>query len=143
MSDLSIFLKKNKKERANAFYPASKSFVDKDGNPVMWEIKPLTTAQDETIRDACMREIPVPGKRGQYRSKIDVNLYMAKQMVAAIVFPDLNNAELQDSYGVKTPEALLKEMIDNPSEYMDFANYIREQSGFDTEIEEEVEEAKN
>lgn len=143
MSDLSIFLKKNKRERPNAFYPASKSFVDADGNPIMWEIKPLTTAQDEAIRTSCMRDVPVPGKRGQFRTKIDPNAYMAKQMVAAIVFPDLNNAALQDSYGVKTPEDLLREMIDNPSEYTDLYTFIQESSGFDTNLEEEVEDAKN
>jgi hypothetical protein len=42
-----------------------------------------------------------------------------------------------------TPEALLKEMIDDPSEYMEFANFIRENSGFDKDLSEEVEEAKN
>ncbi len=143
MSELSLFLKKNKKKRANAFYPASKSFTDESGNPIMWEVKPITTAEDEAIRNECMMDVPIPGKKGQYRSKIDVNTYLAKQMVAAIVFPDLNNAELQDSYGVMTPEALLKEMIDDPSEYMEFANFIRENSGFDKDLSEEVEEAKN
>ena len=143
MSNLSMFLKKNKKVRSNAFYPASTSFVDDKGKPIMWEVRPITTAEDELIRDECMIEVPVSGKKGQYRTKIDVNAYMAKQMVAAIVFPDLNNAELQNSYGVMTPEELLKEMIDNPSEYMDFANFIRENSGFDTDLTKEIEEAKN
>ena len=143
MSNLSMFLKKNKKMRSNAFYPASASFVDANGKPIMWEVRPLTTAEDEVIRDECTVDVPIPGKKGQYRAKIDVNAYMAKQMAAAVVFPDLNNAELQDSYGVMTPEALLKEMIDNPSEYMDFANFIRENSGFDKELTPEIEEAKN
>ncbi len=143
MSNLSMFLKKNKKVRSNAFYPASASFVDENGNPVKWEVRPLTTAEDEVIRDECTVDVPIPGKKGQYRAKIDVNAYMAKQMVAAIVFPDLNNAELQDSYGVMTPEDLLKEMIDNPSEYMEFANFIRENSGFDIDLTEEIKEAKN
>lgn len=143
MSNLSVFLKKNKKERANVFYAASKAFVDADGNPILWEIKPLTTVQDERIRDECTREVPVPGKKGIFRNKIDVNAYLVKQMVAAIVFPNLYDAALQDSYGVKTPEDLLREMIDNPSEYMDLGNFIREQSGFEAEMEDEVEEAKN
>ena len=143
MSNLSMFLKKNKKMRSNAFYPASASFVDENGKPIMWEVRPLTTAEDEVIRDECTVDVPIPGKKGQFRAKIDVNAYMAKQMVAAIVFPDLNNAELQDSYGVMTPDALLKEMIDDPSEYMEFASFIRENSGFDKDLTEEIEEAKN
>ena len=143
MSDLSIFMKKNKKIRANTTYPATKAFVDAKGEPILWEIKPLTTAEDERIRDECIKEVPIPGKKGQFRNKVDVNAYLNKQMVAAIVFPNLNDAALQDSYGVKTPEELLKALIDNPSEFNDFGNFIREYSGFDTDLESEVEEAKN
>lgn len=143
MSNLSVFLKKNKKQRENAFYPATASIVDEKGKPVMWEIRPITTAEDEKIRDECMKEVPIPGKRNQFRMKIDPNAYMTKQMVAAVVTPNLYDAALQDSYGVKTPEDLLKEMVDNPSEFMDLGNFIREHSGFDAELAEEVEEAKN
>lgn len=143
MSNLALFMKKNKKVRPNTQYPATKSLVDEKGNPLMWEIKPLTTEESEKIRLDCQRDVPVPGKRGQYRTKIDTNLYNDKLMVAAIVFPDLYNAELQDSYGVNTPEELLKKMIDNPSEYYDLLNYITEQSGFDKDIQEEIDEAKN
>lgn len=143
MSNLSVFLKKNKKQRENAFYAATASIVDEKGKPVMWEIRPITTAEDEKIRDECMKEVPIPGKRNQFRMKIDPNAYMTKQMVAAIVSPNLYDAALQDSYGVKTPEDLLKEMVDNPSEFMDLGNFIREHSGFDADLGEEVEEAKN
>lgn len=143
MSNLSLFMKKNKKIRENSFYPATKSLTDEKGEPLQWEIKPLTTEESERIRMECTKDVPVPGKRGQYRTKVDTNLYNDKLMVGAIVFPDLYNAELQDSYGVKTPEALLKAMIDNPSEYYDLLNYITEQSGFDRDIQDEIEEAKN
>lgn len=141
--NLALFMKKNKVVRKNSFYPATATLLDENGNPLLWEIKPLTTEDSERIRQECMKEIPIPGKRGQYRSKIDANMYNDKILVTAIVFPDLYNAELQDSYGVKTPEALLKQMIDNPSEYYDLLNYVTEQSGFDKDIDEEVEEAKN
>lgn len=143
MATLAVFMKKNKKVRENAFYPATESILDEKGNPVQWEIRPLTTREDEAIRDECMKEIPVPGKRGQFRTKIDINAYLIKQMVAAIVFPNLLDAALQDSYGVKTPEDLLRELVDNPSEFADLGNFIREYSGFDAELADEIEEAKN
>lgn len=143
MSNLSLFLKKNKRVRENAFYAATKSILDETGEPVKWEIRPLTTAEDEALRESCTYDAPIPGKKGQFRTKIDVNAYMNKQMCAAIVFPDLNNAELQDSYEVKTPEDLLKEMVDDPSEYADLRSFIQELSGFDKELTDEVEEAKN
>lgn len=143
MSNLSLFMKKNKKVRSNTFYPATKTLLDEKGNPLMWEIKPLTTEETEKIRLECTHEVPVPGKKNLYRDKVNSNQYLDKMMVAAIVFPDLYNKELQDSYGVLTPEDLLKKMIDDPSEYSDLMSYIQEQSGFDKDIEEEVEEAKN
>ena len=143
MSNLSLFLKKNKKVRANAFYPATKSLLDENGEPVKWEIRPLTTEEDEAIREECTYDAPVPGKKGQFRTKIDVNAYLNKQMCAAIVFPDLDNAELQDSYEVKTPEDLLKALVDDPSEYADLRTFIQELSGFDADMTDEVEEAKN
>jgi hypothetical protein len=34
-------------------------------------------------------------------------------------------------------------MIDDPSEYSDLMSFIQEQSGFDKDIQDEVEEAKN
>lgn len=68
---------------------------------------------------------------------------MTKQLAASVVYPNLLDAELQDSYGVKTPDALLKEMVDDPTEFAEFAAYVREFNGFDETINDAVEEAKN
>jgi len=143
MGSLALFMKKNKKVKTNAFYPATKSLVDENGEPLKWEIKPLTTEETERIRQECTKEIPVPGRKNVFRDKVNTNQYLDKMMVAAIVYPDLMNAELQDSYGVKTPEELLKKMVDDPSEYSDLMAFIQEQSGFDKDIQDEIEEAKN
>lgn len=143
MSTLALFMKGNKKTRTNAFYAATKSLTDKDGNPLKWEIKHVTTEEDEKIRDACTSEIPIPGKRNQYRFKIDANAYMTKQIVASVVFPNLYDAELQDSYDVKTPEDLLKQMVDDPVEFAEFASFVREFNGFEEDINDLVDEAKN
>jgi len=143
MSDFSMFMKKNKKVRENTFYPATKSFVDENGEPLLWEIRPITTDEDQRMQMECTKEVPIPGKRNQFRQRLDPSAYLAKQAVAAIVYPNLHDAALQDSYGVKTAEDLLKAMIDNPSEYSDLVAYIREQSGFEAEMSDEVEEAKN
>lgn len=143
MSNLSLFLKKNKKVRTNTFYAATKSFVDENGEPLKWEIKPLTTSETEDIRTACTTEVQIPGKPGMYRPKVDSKAYVAKMVVASVVYPDLYNRELQDSYGVKTPEELLKAMVDNPSEYNDFVEFIQNYSGLDKSLDDKVEEAKN
>ena len=140
---LSLFLKQNKKPRPSVQYAATRSLTDEAGKPLLWTLRPLTTTEDEVIREACLRDIPLEGKKGQFRQKMNANLYMVKQVVASVEFPNLMSAELQDSYGVKTPEDLVRQLVDNPSEYIDLVNKVREISGFDQELEEIVDSAKN
>lgn len=143
MSNLNLFLKKNKKIKENTTFAATKSLCDEKGNALEWQIKPLTTKENEDIRESCSFEVQVKGKPNLFRPKVNTNLYIAKMIVASVVEPNLNNAELQDSYGVKKPEDLLKEMIDDPGEYNEFAAFIQKFNGFTTTMEDEVEEAKN
>ena len=144
MSNISVFLKKNKKERKNTFFPATKSFIDpKTNEPVLWEIKPITTTEDERIREECTREIQVTGKPNLFRNKINTSKYIAELLCASVVFPDLQNAELQDDYGVKTPTELLKKILDDPTEYAELMQHVQNSSGLDLTIDEEIEEVKN
>ena len=143
MSNLSLFLKKNKKVRENAHYAATQSLCDENGKALDWEIKALTTTESENIRMECTTEVQIPGKVGMYRPKVDSNLYVAKLIAACVVFPDLYNKELQDSYGVRTPEDLQKQMIDNPVEYNALAEFVQNFNGLTESIDDKVEEAKN
>lgn len=142
MSNFSLFMKANKIQKQNVMHPVTKSLVDEEGKPLLWEIKPLTTKENEALREKCTIEVPVKGKPNMYRPKVDMNKYQTMLMCAAVVFPDLNNVELQNSYGVMTPEDLLKEMVDDPAEYTDLLMFIQQISGFKT-MQEEVDEAKN
>ena len=142
MSNFSKFMKANKIQKQNVMHPVTKSLTDEHGDPLLWEIKPLTTKENEAIREACTIDVPVKGKPNMYRPKTDMNAYQSKLMCAAIVSPDLNNKELQDSYSVMTPEDLLKEMVDDPAEYTDLMLFVQQISGFKT-LQEEVDEAKN
>ena len=143
MSNLSLFLKKNKKVKENVKFPATKSLCDEKGNPLEWEIKPLTTRESDNIRESCTIEVPVKGKANMFRQKVNSSKFGAKMLAASIVFPDLMNAELQDSYGVSTPEDLVREMIDDPGEYQEFATFVQNFNGFNTTLEDKAEEAKN
>lgn len=142
MSNFSMFMKSNKIQKQNVMHPVTKSLTDEDGNPLLWEIKPLTTKENEAIREKCTMDVPVKGKPNMFRPKVDMNKYQTMLMCAAIVSPDLNNVELQNSYGVMTPEDLLKEMVDDPAEYTDLMVFVQQISGFKT-LQEEVDEAKN
>lgn len=142
MGNLSGFLAQNALKVENIKHIVSKRFVGEDGKPIPWEISCITSTEDEALRKACTKRIPVVGKRGQYTQETDYNLYLGKLAAMCTVFPKLDDAELQNSYGVMGGDALLKTML-TPGEYADYLTKIQEVNGFDITFEESVEEAKN
>ena len=141
MSNFSVFMAGNVKDDETVKYVASKRFVV-DGKPVEWEIKSIDSDLDESIRKDCTKKVPIAGKRGQYNQETDTDKYIGRMCVACTVYPDLNNAELQESYGVFTPDALLKKML-KPGEYTEYKAKVMEVNGYDMSMEELVDEAKN
>lgn len=142
MSNFSRFMRQNKIQKVNTTYAATKSLLDEKGEPLLWTIKPLTTKENDVIRDECTMDVPVTGKPNMFRPKLNTSKYIAKLICASVAEPNLNDKELQDSYGIMTPEELLKEMVDDPGEYSEFANFIQLFNGFTT-MEDKIEEAKN
>lgn len=143
MSDFSCFLKGNALAVENVKFVASKRFINpKTKKPVEWEIKPIETVTDEQLRKECTKKIPVAGKRGQYNMDLDTDKYLGKMCAACVVYPNLNSAELQDSYGVKDSDTLLKTML-TAGEYMELKAKVAEVNGYDVSMDELVEDAKN
>ena len=140
MSNFAAFMIGNELETVK--YVASKRFVDKNGNPQEWEIKPIDSDLDEQLRKECTKKVQIPGKRGQFNQETDTDKYLAKMCVACTVYPNLNDAELQDHFGVKSGDALLKKML-KPGEYTEYKAKVMEVNGYDMSMEEMVEEAKN
>lgn len=143
MSKFIKFMKANKIQKANEMHPVTASLCDDTGKPLDFEFRHITSAENENIRAACTKDVPVTGKPGMYRPKIDTSAYVKKLICASIVAPDMHDADLQDSYGVKTPEDLLMAMVDNPGEYQNLAAYVQQLQGFNVSFEDKVNEAKN
>lgn len=143
MGNLKAFLKTNKKEKKTTQYPATKSLCDEKGEPLLWTIRAVTTKESETIREECTKDIPVTGKPGIYRQKVDSHKLLTKLICAAVVEPDLYSKELQDSYGVLSAEELVTEMVDSPEEFGELAAFVQQYSGLDETMQEKVEQAKN
>lgn len=143
MSKFSKFMKANKAVKENGFYPATKSLCDEKGNPLEWEFKHISSKENEEIRENCTIDIPVTGKPNMFRPKLKSSDYIRKMIAASVVMPDLFDSELQDSYGVKTPEDLLMAMVDDPGEYNDLAAFVQKFQGFNVSFEDKVNEAKN
>jgi len=140
--DLKAFLKGNALEQENLKYIASKRFLGADKKPIEWEIKALNSQEAEDLQKSCTKTVPVPGRKGQFQKEVDFNSYAAKLAVACTVEPNLNSQELQDSYKVMGAEAVLKAML-LPGEYTDYLAKVQEVNGFNKDINDLVEEAKN
>lgn len=138
---LSAFLAQNAKKVDNQFIAASPRFVGEDGKAIPWEICCITADENAAIRKGCMRSIPVPGRRGQYTQEFDAMAYQAKIAARCTVFPNLNDAELQASYGVMGAEKLITTML-TAGEFEDYSAKILELNGFSAS-DELIDEAKN
>lgn len=139
---LSAFLSQNALKVDNIKHVVSHRFLDENGKPIEWEIKCITSTEDEGLRKSCLKRVPIPGKKNQYQRETDYDQYLGKLAVTCTVYPNLNDKELQDSYSVMGAEALLKTML-TPGEYADYLTKIQEVNGFETTLQEEVDEAKN
>ena len=143
MSKFSKFMKSNKIEKKNEFYAPTKSLCDENGKPLEWEFRHITSRENEGLRDDCTIDVPVTGKPNLFRPKTQSSKYIRKMIAASVVMPDLYDKELQDSYGVTTPDELLLAMVDDPGEYNELAAFVQKFQGFDVSIKEKVDEAKN
>lgn len=135
---LNAFLAENVETVANKKVVISKRFKDTDGNPVEWELRPISSAlNDELQRRATVQR----NERGRVIRETDQVRYMGLFLAESVVYPDLNNAKLQDSYGVKSADALLKKML-LVGEMNTLAQEVSELSNLEG-MSDLVDEAKN
>lgn len=142
MSNLQAFFAQNVEKVGLEEHVVSERFKDEKGNPIPWKFGAIDGEVDTANRKASTTRKPVPGKKGLYMPETDTDLYLLKNAVSTIKFPDLNNAELQSSYGVMGAEALLQKML-LPGEFTKVKQIVQEVNGFDVGMDELVEEAKN
>ena len=142
MGELSCFLSQNALKGENEKYVASSRFLGSNKKPVEWEVRAISSAEDEALRKECTKRTPVPGKKGQYTQETDYNKYLGKLAARCTVYPNLDDKELQDSYHVMGADILLKTML-TAGEYAGYIEKIQQINGFDASMEELEEEAKN
>lgn len=142
-NSLSAFLSQNAKKIENKKIVVSDRFVNPEtGEPMEWEIQAVSSAEIKKIRNQCTRSVPMPGgKKGQFIQQTDTGAFEMKLAVKSTVFPNLNNVELQESYGVKDAESLLGVMLSG-GEFDEYSAKISELCGYELE-NNLIEEAKN
>lgn len=133
--NLNAFLNPIKQE--NKKIVVSNRFVE-DGKPVEWEIKTLTAEESNQI----MKSSIVKTKGGIKERDYDELSYIAKLAAASVVYPDLQNAKLQDAYDAMGSEDLLQKML-TTKEYNRLTNFVVKSNDMDKTENELLDEAKN
>lgn len=122
-------------------YTASKRFRGADGKPIEWRLRAITTEQDEALRQGAKKRTLIPGTR-EAKTEIDYDTYISTMVCACVVHPNLNDAELQTSYGAVGAADLLRKML-TPGEYSDLALAVQQNNGFDAGMADKIKRVKN
>jgi hypothetical protein len=107
-----------------------------EGKPVPFVIRPVSQEENKQL----IKKYTKRDKKGA--ESFDRAEYVSALTAIAVVFPDLENAELQKAYGVLGDSSLLQKML-YVGEYATLAQEVQELSGLDKDINDEIEEAKN
>lgn len=141
--DFQAFLKGNAKPIENIEMIVSKRFTDNEGNPIPWILKQLTGKESNELRKRFTKKIK--NKLGRIEEQFNSEGYQEAFITNSIVFPDLTNTKLQQSYGALGAYDLLQKMLSAD----ELANLQIKVSGFAEEeiiensMDNLVEEAKN
>lgn len=138
--NLTAFLKSNVEIVNQVEYVASNRIKAGD-EPVAWKINVLQNKVIDKLRNRYTKMIK-DGKTGVTREKFDSQGFNDAMLLESIVFPNLDDMELQDSWGVNDPLELVKAML-TPGEYADLLNAVVEAQGFEVGMDEKVRAVKN
>ena len=140
MSGLNAFLSQNAIQMENEKHVISDRFKDENGKTIPWEIRYMTESESSSIRKQFTKKIK--NKNGTITTDTDIEGYIARVVVECIIHPNLKDAKLQESYGVMGAESLAKKML-KTGEYSKLVEIVQEVNGFDEDMNEIVDKAKN
>lgn len=117
----------------------SARFKDKEGNTLKFKVKPVTSDKFSEYQTKCSN-LQIEGKKKVM--KLDGGKFNNMIIVNHCVDPNFRDAELLKSINVQTPEQAVAKLL-LAGEVLELAQQISSISGFDQDINEDIEEAKN
>jgi len=136
MGIVRAFLRANVKTRGIKEIELSDRFINEEtGKPEIFKIRGLSAKEDGDARN----ESFITSKNGP--PTFDNVKYLFKLAAIAVIEPELKNEELQNDYGVRSPEDLLSVML-LAGEFNDLIQEVMDYSGIKPQLKK-VEEAKN
>ncbi len=106
------YLKQNKKPRKPIEIIVSDNFVDEDGNPAPFVLRIITSEEADALAESCMEPVIDPHTRKKIGSEVNQKRLQHELLVKSIVKPDLENKEMQESWGARNASELLTNMLD-------------------------------
>lgn len=140
-NNLQAFMAENAIPAENVKYPASPRFLDKDNKPLEWELRVLTNDETDEILQSCKKKEFTPGTR-DYKIVTDSDKFAVDLVCASVVYPNLNDAVLQNSYHAIGAADLVKKML-TPGEFNDLSYAVQEANGFKVGMADKIKKAKN
>ena len=139
---LKSFLKQNVKPSAHEKVQISNRIIDEEtGEPEFWEIRALDSYElDECERQAT--KLQRVGKTDRYEAQTDQGKFALMTLTRAIVYPDLTDKEVQDSFGVNNPEDLLCRLL-LPGERQKLITICNQLNSYEQSLDDAVEQSKN
>ncbi|WMJ90628.1 phage tail assembly chaperone [Anaerocolumna sp. MB42-C2] len=132
MSSLKAFL--NPVQVENQEIVISNRFME-EGKAVPFIIRPITQKENEQL----IKKYTKKDKKGT--ETFNRTEYVQALTASAVVFPNLSDVKLQDKYGLGETETLKNMLL--VGEYATLAQAVQSLSGLDTDVNEDIEEAKN
>lgn len=118
-------------------YVVSDRFKDENGTPIKWKLKPMSPDIALQVSDEAVIT-DIKSKKAEFKT----SAYQKNVVVRSVIYPDLNNAELQDSYGVMNGSDLLNKML-NADEFNGLLNKCMDVNGLSKDFSEKKDEVKN
>lgn len=132
MSNLSAFLNPAKVENETVI--VSKRFLDEQGTPVPFVIRPITQNENDLLVRQSTRTVKV---NGQPVEKLDNVEYSRRVVVAATVTPNFTSEELCRAYGTMDPLEVPGKML-LVGEYNKLSAAIMALSGLEDDLEDQA-----
>lgn len=141
MLTITDYLVQNKDEvtELQEFTMPGGRFVDEKGKAIPFKIKPLSMETFEAIQKKCTTTTG----RGKKQTTTFSNTRMSiLTVLEGCVEPNFRKTDLLKQLGVQSPEQAVSIVL-KPGEIMDLGGEILNLSGFDNDLNEEVEDLKN
>ena len=137
MSKLQQFLNANPVSGMTKEAVVSDRFKDEEGNILKFTIRAISPSEFEEIRKKALIV-----KKGGKEIEFDTGKFNMDLIVNCTVDPNFKDAESIKALGCVSPDQYVNKVL-LAGEVEELANQIREFSGFDKDLDELVDEAKN